>query len=209
MAGRRPKPLAIHQLNGNPRHFSKADLTGSDNPTPDLEEPEMPKGLSKAARREWRRIVPLLLEIKVLSKVDGLALAAYCRCAGDVEALSKLIAADGYTYRAMYENELGVMVPGDMKANPAVSLYNTAMKNMKSFLIEFGLTPASRSKLKIEKAGAGDETETYLKSKPASGKPFGFTAPAGPANRSSIDAVGSDETVVNPYGRTEADQAKS
>lgn len=176
MSGRRPKPLAIHKLNGNPRHMSQAELDGADNPHPELIDPEMPKGMSRSARREWKRIVPLLREIGVLSKIDGLALAAYCDAHGMVEAAEVEIRKYGLMFRTMYENKDGVQIPGDMKANPAVAIKMNALKLMKSFLIEFGLTPASRSKLKITKKDEGDEMEKYLKGKGAA-TPIAFALP--------------------------------
>ena len=172
MAGRRPKPLAIHQLNGNPSHLSQADLSGMKNPQPELVNPEMPKGMSKSARREWRRIVPLLREVGVLSKIDGLALAAYCDAHGMVEEAEKLIRKGGMTFVSHFEDGEGNIVDGDIKANPAVAIKFQALKVMKSFLIEFGLTPASRSKLKIDKPAADDKMEAFLRKRPAQVTPF-------------------------------------
>lgn len=168
MAGRRPKPLAIHQLNGNPRHMSQADLRGDDNPQPKLGEPEMPKGMSRAARREWRSIVPLLMEVGVLANIDGKALAGYCESYALWELARKEYQTHGITFREMYENKDGEMVPGNIKPNPAVAIASTALKTMKSFLIEFGLTPASRRNLKITKKSDGDAMEEYMRSKPSS-----------------------------------------
>jgi P27 family predicted phage terminase small subunit len=162
MAGRRPKPLAIHQLNGNPRKWGKDKLEGVDNPQPDLREPEMPKGMPKAARREWRRIVPQLLEMKVLTEVDGLALAAYCRAHALVEQAAKEIEKNGMTFTEVFEGKNGEPIVGSIKANPACSIYLNAMKTMKSFLIEFGLTPASRRNIKIEKKDDGDLMEKFM-----------------------------------------------
>ena len=181
MAGRRPKPLAIHQLNGNPRHFSQADLHGQDNPQPELTVPEMPKGMSKSARREWNRIVPLLQELRLLSKIDGLALAAYCDAHGMVEESTKEIRKHGMLFTEMYwDKNKEEMVAGDLKANPAIAIKFQALKVMKSFLIEFGLTPASRSKLKVTKKEDGDIMEQFLKGKKPAGAPLMVPAKVDP-----------------------------
>jgi hypothetical protein len=37
------------------------------------------------------------------------------------------------------------------------------MKTMKSFLVEFGMTPAARSRLRIDKPKEADPFEDYLK----------------------------------------------
>jgi P27 family predicted phage terminase small subunit len=102
--------------------------------------PPMPKGLSRTARKEWNRIVPELEALGILGVIDGVALAAYC------QNYARWIAAE-----AEIENR-GILITtpnGDLKRNPAVGIAADAMKLMKSFLIEFGMTPSSRSRVKI------------------------------------------------------------
>lgn len=132
----------------------------------------MPEGMSKVAIEEWNAIVPILLEMKVLTQADGKALAAYC-----------------HNYARWFEAEketerLGIMVEEPIfgkpmagmdgerellgykyKRNPCVTISNDAQKLMKTFLIEFGLTPASRAKLRIEKPAEPDPFEAYLAGK--------------------------------------------
>lgn len=152
MAGRRPKPAAIHQLNGNPRHFSQAELNGSANPLPELIDPEMPKGMSKAARREWKNIVPMLRKLRVLSNVDGKALAGYCESYALWECARNQYLKEGITFLSEH----------GPKKHPAVGVANDALKSMKTFLIEFGLTPASRTRLKIERPKTEDDLADVL-----------------------------------------------
>jgi P27 family predicted phage terminase small subunit len=178
VAGRRPKPIELHQLGGNPSKLSNEELSGADNPNPKKGEPEMPKGMSKAARREWRHIVPELMEVGVLSIVDGKALAGYCESYALWEQARTEYQKHGITFREMFEVK-GVMIAGDIKQNPAVTIANQALKTMKAFLIEFGLTPASRRNLKIEKK-SGDENpmDNFMNRKKAVGeRPRPFAAP--------------------------------
>lgn len=208
MAGRRPKPAAMHRLNGNPSMLSKSELNEAENPQPALVEPEMPKGMPKPARREWRRIVPLLLNLGVLAETDGLALAAYCQAHALVEQAQKEIDAHGLTFIQKFENKEGDIVDGDIKANPAVTIFMQAQKVMKSFLIEFGLTPASRRNLKINKKAAGDPMEAFMnrKSRPQ-GKGPTLLTPVPPSEMSAGGDAPAD-TVMGPAGDT-ADPPKS
>lgn len=190
MAGRRPKPIEMHQLGGNPSKLSNEELSGADNPNPAKGEPEMPKGMSKAARREWRNIVPELQEVGVLSVVDGKALAAYCESYALWEQACKEYQKFGITFREMYTTKDGAEIVGEIKANPAVAIANQAAKTMKAFLIEFGLTPASRRNLKIEKK-QGDENpmEGFLNRKKAVGeRPRPFAAPTPIAPPSEMES---------------------
>jgi P27 family predicted phage terminase small subunit len=163
--GRRPLPTAVKKLRGNPgkRKLSK------DEPAPRVTDPVMPAGLSAVAQQEWKDILPILREMKVLTEADGKALAAYCH------NFSRWIQAEAEMER------LGIMVEEPVlggpienreivgykyKRNPCNSISNDAQKLMKSFLIEFGLTPASRAKLRIEKPSEPDPFEAYLAGKP-------------------------------------------
>jgi len=74
-SGRRPLPTATKKLRGN---AGKRKLNDAE-PPHEPGEPELPKGLSRAAKQEWRRIVPELLGRGVLAKLDGKALGAYCQ----------------------------------------------------------------------------------------------------------------------------------
>lgn len=163
MAGRRPKPLAMHKLNGNPSMLSKAELEGRDNPQPESGIPEMPKGMPALARREWRRITRELLAIGLLSMADGKALMGYCVAYAYWQEADKLIHKYGQVIQTSFQDaQTGETIIGDLKANPACGLADKWLARMKSFLTEFGLTPASRRNLKVTKAPANDPGEDFM-----------------------------------------------
>lgn len=132
----RPKPTRLKELEGNP---GKRALNANE-PTPETAAPKCPSHLKGEARREWNRIVPELLALGLLTRIDKAALASYCSAwATYVEADAKI-------------KEAGLVVrtkQGNVIANPYLGARNTAMKLMKGFLIEFGLTPAARSHLNV------------------------------------------------------------
>lgn len=163
MAGRRPKPIALHQLSGNPSKLTQATLDATDNPRPQLGIPEKPKGMSKAAQREFDRMACLLAKMGIITVVDGLALAGYARAAAMVEIAEKEIDKNGITFITHFQNDDGQVVEGDIKANPAVAIWGTSLKIMKAFLIEFGLTPASRRNIKSVKPDEGDALDKIMK----------------------------------------------
>ena len=71
--GRRPLPTALRKLEGNrgKRPFNERE------PQPSPGEPAMPP-LSREAAKEWKRIVPILMALGILTVADGSALAIYC-----------------------------------------------------------------------------------------------------------------------------------
>jgi P27 family predicted phage terminase small subunit len=139
--------------------------------------PACPRTLDKAARVEWARISKELLTLGLLTSVDRAALAGYCA------SWSRWVAADlqvqkyGAVIRSPKSN---YPVP-----NPFVSVGNTALSHVLKFATEFGLTPASRSRLHV------DASEKLV-------DPFEkFMAGIGAA-----EEMTTDEPTQNEHGRT-------
>lgn len=105
--------------------------------------------MPKAARREWSRITQDLLRLGVLTVVDGKGLYSYCLAYADVEAAEKQCAKEGMWTKEPLINKEGDVVGYKNKQAPWFNIKYVALKTMKAFLIEYGLTPASRSKLKM------------------------------------------------------------
>lgn len=132
--GRKPKPTAIKELEGNP---GKRPLNGSE-PTPKRKAPACPKWLDADARKEWRRLAKQLEDLGVLTELDLGTFAAYCN------AYSKWKQADEFlTQRGLF-----FMTPnGYPQQFPQVSIAQTYAKLMNRCAEQMGLTPASRSRI--------------------------------------------------------------
>jgi P27 family predicted phage terminase small subunit len=132
--GAPPKPTALKVLAGNP---GRRPLNTRE-PKPELKIPSCPAHLSDEARKEWRRISKLIVKLGLLSVVDRAALAGYCMAWGRwVEAEEQL-------------KKTGTVVKtpnGYPIVSPYLSIANKAVEQMRIFLTEFGLTPASRSRI--------------------------------------------------------------
>lgn len=158
MAGRRPKPDELKRLAGNPGHRPLNDQA----PKPERGEPEMPRNLRPDGQREWHYMVNALGNMGMLYQVDGKALAAYCDVYSDWMAACKDIKKHGPIIDIYGTNIEGETVFIRREVNCAYKVKNDALRLMKAYLIEFGLTPASRSKLKIEPPKAVDPMEDLL-----------------------------------------------
>lgn len=148
-SGRKRKPDALKKAQGNPggRPLNESG------PIATLGAPDKPP-LSAIASQEWDDIVPQLMQMGVLTQVDGKALAAYCSTYEQWQQAEKMIKKYGLVTQSM----------GQLRKNPAVGIKSDALKLMKSFLIEFGLTPSSRSKLHLEpQAKEDDPVDALLK----------------------------------------------
>lgn len=150
--GPTPKPSAMKALEGNPgkRALNKLE------PKLDLKMPSCPKHLSPEAKKEWRRISKELIAVGLLTLVDRAALAAYCQTwARWVEAEEK-INTPGFETVCSTDK-------GYEHVNPWVQVSNSALKQMKAFLTEFGLTPASRSRIVVAQPKEEDPFDEFLR----------------------------------------------
>lgn len=112
----------------------------------------MPKVLSPAARRIWRKqLVPQLRSMGLLTKVDGLMLGATCEAQAIWERAVKRLHEDGEIVEEPIVDKEGKIVGYKIKEHPACKVAHKFFGIMKSGLCEFGQTPASRSKIKVEK----------------------------------------------------------
>jgi len=137
MAGRRPKPTALKRLEGNP---GKRALNRTE-PTP-TGIPKCPPHLDREAKAEWKRISADLTTLGLLTNVDRAALAAYC------SAWSRWVAAEKSIQK--FGTVIKSPKSGFPIQNPFVGVANTALDQLRKFAVEFGLTPASRSRLHVE-----------------------------------------------------------
>lgn len=143
--GPAPKPTGLKVLNGNP---GKRPINESEpQPTKPVEAPKPPSFLSTYAKKEWKRIVPVLMKVNLLTEADYSALAAYCQCYDRWVSAEKAIRAHAKANNGKYTFETE---SGYVQQIPEIGISNQAMKEMRNFAKEFGLTPSSRTNLHIE-----------------------------------------------------------
>ncbi|MEM8738272.1 MAG: phage terminase small subunit P27 family [Planctomycetota bacterium] len=108
---------------------------------PDTTAPRCPTHIKGEARKEWKRIVPLLHAAGLLTAIDRNAIEAHCECyARWIEAETQL-----------KKTGLVVKAPsGYPMQSPYLAVANTAMKQMRGWLAEFGMTPAARTRITAE-----------------------------------------------------------
>ena len=138
MPSPRPKPTALKLISGNAgkRKINKTK------PKPKRVIPSCPAHLEDSGKVAWGRLTVLLDRMGVLTEADSAALERLCDCYTDILECRELIKQDGRTYKTL-------TAQGDtlIKGNPAVTQLRAADAQFKSYLIEFGLTPAARSKV--------------------------------------------------------------
>ena len=134
--GPAPKPTNLKVLQGNPGKRKLNEDEPSFTSSEEILTP--PPFLSRYAKKEWKRIVPLLKANGLLTDVDVNTLAAYC------QSYHRWIEAERAirTYGLTTETDKGNIIQ-----RPEVGIANKAMEAMVRYAKEFGLTPSSRTSL--------------------------------------------------------------
>lgn len=137
--GTKPKPTVLKRMAGNP---GKRPLNDH--------EPKMARGrwnapssLGDEGKRVWRVLMRVLAPAGVITEGDLVALQLFCEAFEDRQAARKAYLEKG-------------MVGVGSTGNDVLSMYFKAAhmkgQEMRWFLAEFGLTPSSRSRIKVEQA---------------------------------------------------------
>jgi P27 family predicted phage terminase small subunit len=122
-----------------------------DEPKPPTTIPDPPEEVTGAALDEWHRITPLLAAMGLLSRLDRAALVGYCIAWGRwMEAEAEL-----EKYGAVVKSPNGFPVQ-----SPFLAIANRAMKQVKEFLVEFGMSPSARTRVSV--TGASDDDDDFF-----------------------------------------------
>lgn len=101
--------------------------------------PAAPEWMGEDAKREWRRIVPLLRQRGLLEVIDRAALTGYCTSWGDLAEATRILAEQGTT----------VLGPkGQLQMHPELRRLEKARQALRQFAQEFGLSPSARTRVR-------------------------------------------------------------
>lgn len=139
--GPAPKPTALKILQGNP---GKRKLNASE-PQPKEGIPRCPAWLDEEAKIAWKRIVPQLHDMGVLTMIDADALANYCDTWSRWKRAVLFLQKNGDVY-TIKDDEGKVKY---IQQLPQVAIARNLLAVLNRYQQEFGLTPAARSRLTI------------------------------------------------------------
>jgi P27 family predicted phage terminase small subunit len=135
------KPTALRVITGNP---SRRPLPKNE-PKPKRGIPVRPPHLDAYAVEEWERITPELYAVGLLTKIDGVTLAAYCQSVSRwrqaEEGIQRMRAHDRLTGALMIKT-----MNGNAIQNPLIGVANRAMAMALKIAGEFGMSPAARAR---------------------------------------------------------------
>ena len=134
--GRKPLPTALKVLEGD-RGKGRRPLNEN--------EPKPPKGVIKCpswlvpeAKKEWKRLAPSLEAMGLLTIWDIDSFSAYCQAYARWREAEEFITQHGSIFKTP---------SGYVQQVPQVSITQQNLKIMQSLAGEFGLSPATRSRI--------------------------------------------------------------
>ena len=169
------KPPELKVLEGN-RGGRAIDLTSMFRP--EVGAPPMPRDLSRDGKKAWKRLVPELVRYNLLSKVDADSLEDLCETIGLIKVLRRSINARQELLLSRNEDPAGAVearTPKGMRIqSPTYQALNREREKLRSWLAEFGLTPAQRARVTTAIRAQADLFDVN--------KPGTAAAPRDPAN---------------------------
>lgn len=155
MAGRRPTPTHLKVVSGNPggRPINRAE------PQPRRELPSPPAHVSAEARVAWGRFAAVLDRTGVLTEADAAALEQLAETYAELVDLRQDVAENG-RFQTVTTKSGGEME----RMRPAYAALMDADRRLRAWLVEFGKTPAARSKVHVngESPDAKDNAAAYF-----------------------------------------------
>jgi len=151
-AGRKPKPTNLKLIQGTYR----PDRANPSEPKPRAVIPPCPKFLQGEAKKQYQKTAKKLARIGLMTELDDLALSMLCQGWQEYLDNTEQVKKSGILVKS--PNGFPVL-------NPYLIAANQAIKKVRSLLAEFGMTPASRSRIQATATSeeSDDEWSKLLK----------------------------------------------
>lgn len=149
MSGPAPTPTPVLKM----RDSWRANIRKGE-PRPAGDAPECPDWLDKPAARIWHETVEHLRSMQTLAETDQVVIAAFSQSYADYAVLVVQIRNEGRTFETP---------KGYIAKNPAVTMMNEARSAMLKLAAELGLSPASRTRIRVPEKRKKDDKDRFFK----------------------------------------------
>ena len=145
--GPAPTPTPVLKLRGSTLVTKRRKRA---EPKPSVGVPKVPDWLDADARAMWAELIPTLENMGVLARVDGNALARYCRLWSRWRKAEAFLDKHGEMYPLKGEG-------GQVKYFqqwPQVSIATKLAQQLTRLEQEFGMTPSARTRIQVDSAAS-------------------------------------------------------
>jgi P27 family predicted phage terminase small subunit len=92
------------------------------------------------AKKQWKHLAPMLGRLRMLTEADGMALANLCQAYSTMARAQEKLNESGLLYKTP---------SGYLMQSPLLSVVHQCVETITKLSREFGLTPASRSRITV------------------------------------------------------------
>ena len=145
---KRPIPEGLAELRESTKRPRQTVVSGGGR-----RRPALPRHLSPAAVREWRRVVKLLDQLGTLDQVDADVISLYASMHAQWVECNQRVLQDGM---------IVVSPNGYPQQSPHFTMATGLAKQMRGLLTELGMTPAARTRVGMAAPAPVDEYADFL-----------------------------------------------
>lgn len=158
MGRRGPRPLPTEHLKARGSALATKERQSREAKGP-AGMPTCPSWLDADAKRMWRSLVPMLRAMRVLTKIDGNALARYCRTWSRWRKAEEFIDKNGEAY-PLRDADGKVKY---LQQWPQVAIAHKLALQLTRLEQEFGMSPSARSRIQAETPSTIDQSDPAWK----------------------------------------------
>jgi len=144
MPGPPPKPSALREI--GPRLHRKKNKK---EPKLDASLPECPDWLDDIGRSFFKEVGSILVKIRVMTDADKKALEILSDVYSEYRNARDVVLKNGSTYESFKVDKDGNSILTMVRVRPEVGISQSAWEKVFKGLKDFGLTPASRTKVEV------------------------------------------------------------
>jgi P27 family predicted phage terminase small subunit len=166
MAGRKKIPSNLHLLRGNPSKLPQSSFQDEPQPKVPSEVPKPPTILKgdKEARKKWKQIVPELMDLGLFTELETDIIAHYCQLFSRLtEITRRLNEIERDENGNIKDTLINVSPTGYAQQSALIGMQNVTQREMRAIMVEFGMTPSSRSRLKVQPKKKENKLEVLRK----------------------------------------------
>ena len=131
----------------------------------------MPAWMLPVAKQKWRELVPHLIALGILAKIDRSMLAMWCQAWARHRLLEAYLDENGYSLELRspaYTDKKGHRRKGAVigsKARPETAELKSLREYLKSGAADFGFTPSSRTRLAVSSKPKRSKLQEFVANK--------------------------------------------
>jgi P27 family predicted phage terminase small subunit len=154
MPGPKKQPTHLRILGGN----AGKRAINKDEPPADNKRPKVPSHLSTIGKNCFNELCDAMEDMGILASYDRKMIELASDSYSEYREARKVVKEKGMSYSTTTQDGSEMF-----RARPEVAIASDAFKRLRSIIPEFGLTPSSRSKIKVGGAKDVDPMDAFLK----------------------------------------------